>query len=194
MTPITTPHTRWATLLLPALLAACHGSTPPPPAAQASAPTATPAALAACTRLSERQAAQVLALPATRAIPDKPENCSWNSGREDMPFPVLNLSVNPLPDEASAARLFEATSRVQSKLSHGVNAALGEESRHAGRAPEGLGDEAWLQADDLAGADTTLLVIRAGRTVYTLGVVGMGKAEGLAERLEAAGRSAVAAP
>lgn len=194
MNLLTTTRARWATLLLPALLAACHGSAPPPLAAPASATTAAPTSPAACTRLSQSQAAQVLALPATRAIPDKPENCSWNSGREDMPFPVLNLSVNPLPDEASAARLFEATSRVQSKLSHGVNAALGEQTRRSGRAPEGLGDEAWLQADDMAGADTTLLVIRAGRTVYTLGVVGMGKTEGLAERLEAAGRRAVATP
>lgn len=186
----TTPR-RLALLLLPALLAACKGSAPPPPASQATTPPASPTA---CTRLSESQAAQVLALPATRATPDKPENCSWNSGRDDMPFPVLNLSVNPLPDEASAARLFEATSSVQSKLSKGVNAALGEKTRRSGRAPEGLGDEAWLQADDMAGADTTLLVIRAGRTVYTLGVVGMGKTQGLGERLEAAGRSALAAP
>ncbi|MDI4631429.1 hypothetical protein J7U46_00035 [Pelomonas sp. V22] len=189
-TMIATPS-RWTLLLLPALLAACNGSAPPPDTQQASTPAAS---TTACARLSPAQAALVLRLPTSHATADKPENCSWNSGREDMPFPVLTLSVNRLPDAANAARLFEAISSVQSKLSKGVNAALGEKTRRSGRAPEGLGDEAWLQTDDLAGADTTLLVVRAGHTVYAFGVVGMGMTQGLGERLEAAGRSALAAP
>ncbi|MDG0855580.1 hypothetical protein [Roseateles puraquae] len=180
-----------ALLLLGVLLAACNAKAPEDRQPATAPAPAAPAA--ACARLTEAQAAQLLALPATRAMPDRAENCTWSSGREDTPFPLLNLSVNRLDDEASAAKLFEATAHVQSKLNVEVNRTLGQTTLSAGRAPQGLGDEAWLQTDDLAGADTALLVIRAGRSVYTVSVVGMGKTQGLAERLEAIGRYLVAA-
>lgn len=174
------------------LLAACQERTPATAnPTSASTPTA---AANACARLNDALAAQVLALPTAKATPEQANACHWDSGKPDTPYPILNLSINAYEDEASAIKLFEATSGMQSKLSKGVNAALGEKTRRSGRAPEGLGDEAWLQLDDVAGADTALLVVRKGRAVYTLGVVGMGSTQGLPERLEAAGRAVAGQP
>ncbi len=172
------------------LLAACQERAP----AVTTAGTAATAPATACTRLSEVVAAHVLALPAAQAHPEQANACHWDSGKPDTPFPILSLSVNAYNDETSAIKLFEATSAMQSKLSKGVNAALGEKTRRSGRAPEGVGDEAWLQLDDVAGTDTAMLVVRKGRAVYTLGVVGMGSMQGLPERLEAAGRAVVGQP
>ncbi|MEK8033871.1 hypothetical protein AACH06_23855 [Ideonella sp. DXS29W] len=181
------------------LLAGCQDRNPPAAVGPGGEiPAAASHATNACARLSDAQAAQVLSLPAVKSHPENAEACHWDSGQPDTPFPILNLSVNAYGDEASAAKLFAATSGMQSKLSRDVNAALGEKAGERvpgkGRAPAGLGDEAWLQLDDVAGADTALLVVRHAAVVYTLGVAGIGSTQGLADRLEAAGRAVVSRP
>jgi hypothetical protein len=143
----------------------------------------------ACALVSAAQAQVVLAQNVS-PMNDEPENCIWVSSDSPGSITMLMVQVSDNEDEEMAQQVFNGITGLQGNLNELVNQNVGAKTKKSGQELDQLGDEAWLSASnaDLIGAQQ--LVVRKGTRLLTLNVTGMGKTDGLAQRMEALARSA----
>lgn len=144
----------------------------------------------ACDLSTLEQAQSVLQQSATQ-MSDDPDACVWASADSPGTITMFMVLLSELDDIATAQEVFNNVTGLQGNLSVMVNKQIDAKTRKSGQEIDDLGDEAWMSASntDLVGGQQ--LVVRKGRRVLTLNVTGMGKTDGLAERMGMLARTAV---
>ncbi len=193
---------RSSLLLLVCALSACSGeqagvdaaSSSPGSEQAAQPPAETPAPTIplprACDLVSAEQVQQVLNQTAG-LMGDDPEACVWASSESPGTITMLMVLVDEHDDVAMAQEVFNSVTGVQGNLSKLVNEQMDVKTKKSGQELDDLGDEAWLSASNTDLVGSQQLVARKGARVLTLNVTGMGKTDGLAQRLEVLAREAV---
>lgn len=143
----------------------------------------------ACALVSAEQAEAVLQQRVS-TMNDDPESCIWASADSPGSITMLMVQVSDNEDEDMAQQVFNSITGLHGNLNELVNRNVDAKTKKSGQELDGLGDEAWWSASnaDLIGAQQ--LVVRKGTRLLTLNVTGMGKTDGLAQRMEALARSA----
>lgn len=108
-------------------------------------------------------------------------------------FTTLMVNLSDNDDEAMAVDVFRAIAGQSGKLNKMVNDQMGEKTRKSGQTFDGLGDEARLNVSNADLTSNTTLVVRKGRVVLTLAVIGMGGDPESGARLETLARKIMVA-
>lgn len=143
----------------------------------------------ACALVSAEQAQAVLQQNAS-TMNDEPESCIWVSSDSPGSITMLMVQVSDNEDEDMAQQVFNGITGLQGNLNELVNQNVGAKTKKSGQELDDLGDEAWMSASNADLIGTQQLVVRKGTRLLTLNVTGMGKTDGLAQRMEALARSA----
>jgi hypothetical protein len=164
--------------------------------ASVKAPTATAAAAPlplprACTLISDAEAATLLAQATSRAD-DSPENCLYMSAGSPGKITMLMVQPMQLSSIAEAESTFDALVNGLDGLNKVINDAAKERTKKSGVTIDGLGDAAWRSASNVALVGTQRLIARKGARILVVNITGMGKTDGLGERMEAFAKVAVA--
>jgi hypothetical protein len=186
-------------LFLAASLAACGAEAPSASSIDLpsfEAPAATAASSApmprACALVSAEQAAMVLGQTAS-PMSDDAEACVYASSEHPGSITLLTLILSDSGDVATAREVFNGIAGLHGNLNGMINQAVGTKSNKSGQELDDLGDEAWLSGGNVDLVATRQLVVRKGSRILTLNVTGMGDSSGVAGRMQAVARNAVAA-
>lgn len=144
----------------------------------------------ACDLVTAEQAERVLEQSAG-LMSDEDETCLWASAENPGSITMLMVIVGDNDDVAMAQEVFNGITGMQGNVSAIINKQMDVKTKKSGQELDDLGDEAWLSASNTDLVGTQQLVVRKGTRLLTLNVTGMGKTEGLAQRLEALARGAV---
>ena len=147
---------------------------------------------APCSLVSAADAQAVTAQPMA-VMSDEPELCAYNSTASAGTFTTLMVNLSNNDDEAMAIDVFRAIAGLPGKLNKMVNDQMGEKTKKSGQTLDGLGDEARLVGGNTDMVGQTSLVVRKGRVVLNLSVIGMGSDPETGARLEALARKMVVA-
>ena len=147
---------------------------------------------APCSLVSAADAQAVTAQPMA-VMSDEPELCAYNSTASAGTFTTLMVNLSNNDDEAMAIDVFRAIAGLPGKLNKMVNDQMGEKTKKSGKTLDGLGDEARLVGGNTDMVGQTSLVVRKGRVVLNLSVIGMGSDPETGARLEALARKMVVA-
>jgi hypothetical protein len=147
---------------------------------------------APCSLVSAADAQAVTAQPMA-VMSDEPELCAYNSTASAGTFTTLMVNLSNNDDEAMAIDVFRAIAGLPGKLNKMVNDQMGETTKKSGQTLDGLGDEARLMKGNTDMIGQTSLVVRKGRVVLNLTVIGMGSDPETGARLEALARKMVVA-
>ena len=164
-------------------------SEPDQPADTAAAQKPLPAP---CSLVSAADAQAVTAQPMA-VMSDEPNLCAFNSTGAAGNFTTLMVNLSNNDDEAMAIDVFRAIAGLPGKLNKMVNDQMGEKTKKSGQTLDGLGDEARLVGGNTDLVGQTSLVVRKGRVVLNLSVIGMGSDPETGARLEALARKIVVA-
>lgn len=145
-----------------------------------------------CSLVSAADAQAVTAQPMA-VMSDEPELCAYNSTASAGTFTTLMVNLSNNDDEAMAIDVFRAIAGLPGKLNKMVNDQMGETTKKSGQTLDGLGDEARLMKGNTDMIGQTSLVVRKGRVVLNLSVIGMGSDPETGARLEALARKIVVA-
>ena len=147
---------------------------------------------APCKLVSAAEAQAVTAQPMA-VMSDEPNLCAFNSTGAAGNFTTLMVNLSNNDDEAMAIDVFRAIAGLPGKLNKMVNDQMGEKTKKSGQTLDGLGDEARLVGGNTDLVGQTSLVVRKGRVVLNLSVIGMGSDPETGARLEALARKMVVA-
>ncbi len=147
---------------------------------------------APCTLVSAAEAQAVTAQPMA-VMSNEPNLCAFNSTGAAGNFTTLMVNLSNNDDEAMAIDVFRAIAGLPGKLNKMVNDQMGEKTKKSGKTLDGLGDEARLVGGNTDMVGQTSLVVRKGRVVLNLSVIGMGSDPETGARLEALARKMVVA-
>jgi hypothetical protein len=145
-----------------------------------------------CTLVSAADAQAVTAQPMA-VMSDDPKLCAYNSTAGGGNFTTLMINLSDNDDEAMAIDVYRVIAQLPGKLNNTVNDQLGATTKKSGQAIDGLGDEARLVKGNTDMVGQTFLVVRKGRVVLNLSVIGMGNEPATGTRLEALARKIVVA-
>ena len=147
---------------------------------------------APCSLVSAADAQAVTAQPMA-VMSNEPELCAYNSTASAGTFTTLMVNLSKNDDEAMAIEVYHAIAGLPGKLNKMVNDQMGEKTKKSGQTLDGLGDEARLVGGNTDLVGQTSLVVRKGRVVLNLSVIGMGSDPETGARLEALARKIVVA-
>jgi hypothetical protein len=145
-----------------------------------------------CTLVSAEDAKAVTSHSMTEMIREVPM-CLYRSSDSPASFTTLMINLSENDDEEMAIEVFRGIAGLPGKLNKMVNDQMASVTKKSAQMIEGLGDEARLVKGNTDKIGQTFLVVRKGRIVLTLTVIGM---EGNAEtgaRLEALARKIMVA-
>lgn len=145
-----------------------------------------------CSLVSAADAQTVTTQPMA-VMSDDPNLCAYNSTGAAGNFTTLMVNLSNNDDEAMAIDVFRAIAGLPGKLNKMVNDQMGEKTQKSGQTLDGLGDEARLMTGNSDMVGQTSLVVRKGRVVLNLSVIGMGGDPETGTRLEALARKMVVA-
>jgi hypothetical protein len=182
-------------------LAACGETKPDGASTAVNAGTNAPASAAktvtaplplprACTLISDVEATTLLAQETGR-MDDSPENCLFASSGNPGKITMLMVQPMQLSSAAEAESMFDTLVNGLDGLNKLVNDATKERTKKSGVTIDGVGDAAWRNGSNVGLVATQRLVVRKGARILVVNITGMGKTDGIGERMEAYAKVAV---
>lgn len=145
-----------------------------------------------CSLVSTADAQAITGQPMS-VMGDEAELCAYNSTGSAGSFTTLMVNLGRHEDEEMAIEIFRGIAGLPGKLNKMVNDQIDEKTRKSGQTLDGLGNEARLSSSNADLTSNTSLVVRKGRVVLNLSVIGMDGDPETGTRLETLARKIVGA-